>query len=248
MSQIRITNYTFNKTARTVTFNDYKTINLDGILLITDETSNVIIYIFPNSNSGGTVLGNVLTLDYNTSAMSNSDNLQIYYDDYYTTSATSESTILLRRTVEILDASAQVDRNNRQRITLDAVKLDTSGNTAENPGGLLIGAPITWNAAGGYQAGAGYGQPVSGTNISSYNDSGYTWSGWDDQLSAYTISTYYDSGYTWIQSQGTPYLTNQLAESWYQMTWEGPVDQRWRVAEDSHLTYQKRIRDKLTFI
>lgn len=28
---------------------------------------------------------------------------------------------------------------------------------------------------------------------------------------------------------------------------EGPVDQRWRVAEDSHISYQLGIRNKLTF-
>lgn len=33
----------------------------------------------------------------------------------------------------------------------------------------------------------------------------------------------------------------------YQPIWEGPVDQRWRVAEDSHISYQSGIRTKLSF-
>jgi hypothetical protein len=30
-------------------------------------------------------------------------------------------------------------------------------------------------------------------------------------------------------------------------TWEGPVDQRWRVMEDSHVSYQLGIRSRLVF-
>ena len=449
MAQIRITNYTFNASAGTVKFNDYTSINLDGILLITDEMSNKIIYIYPSSRSGGTVSGNVLTLDYNTSAMSNNDKLMIYYDDYYSNLVTNESVTLLRRASKLLENSSAIDGKMRQRITIDAEQLDTSGDTIECAGGVIIGPPTTWNAAGSYQAGAGYGQPVSGTTLTGYTNSGYTTyvntpaatlvdffsvydgttafgsfvqpalagdvvlvfgsgygapsyitatdngsggtntytqidnitindgsntsvtallapvintgiltitinthptdigfvayliRGVDDYVesvsdsnsgnnplvtqlqtttdicslftywaaevsgqdvftsfnlsqitdvndskhyhasghildlpaSGYTpgvnqssgtidtgiisvflrdtitlpIQVYFNSGITYLANQGTPYLTNQLAESWYLMTWEGPVDQRWRVAEDSHLTYQKNIRKKLTF-
>jgi hypothetical protein len=38
-----------------------------------------------------------------------------------------------------------------------------------------------------------------------------------------------------------------LATTLYQPTWEGPVDQRWRVAEDSHISYQASIRSHLAF-
>ena len=79
--KIKINNYSFNKTAKTVTFLDYTTIRLDSILLITNVTTNVIIYNFANAALGGTVLNNVLTLDYNTSAMSDTDKLQIFYED-----------------------------------------------------------------------------------------------------------------------------------------------------------------------
>lgn len=79
--KIRITNYTFNKTAKTVTFTDYTSIALDGLLLITNVTDNVIIYNFANPALGGTVLNNILTLDYDTSLMDNGDSLQIFYDD-----------------------------------------------------------------------------------------------------------------------------------------------------------------------
>lgn len=75
-----ITNYTFNAAARTVTFAQYGTIELHRILLVTNTTDNIIIYNFADTTKGGTVATNVLTLEYDTTGMDNSDALQIYYD------------------------------------------------------------------------------------------------------------------------------------------------------------------------
>lgn len=86
----QILNYTFNKTAKTVTFTDYTTIRLDSLLLITDVTRNIIVYNFASSLLGGTVSGNVLTLTYDTSAMDDADKLQIFYDDGDVQPANSE--------------------------------------------------------------------------------------------------------------------------------------------------------------
>lgn len=77
----RIVNYTFDKEAKTVTFTDYVSISLESILLITNVTTGTIIFDFKNAQKGGTVSNNVLTLEYNTSQMSNIDKLQIFYDD-----------------------------------------------------------------------------------------------------------------------------------------------------------------------
>jgi hypothetical protein len=41
-----------------------------------------------------------------------------------------------------------------------------------------------------------------------------------------------------------PYVIGTVV---YQPVWEGPVDQRWRVAEDSHVSYQTGIRSHLSF-
>ena len=79
--KIKIDNYSFNPTAKTVTFNDYPSIRLDAVLLITDVTANTIIYNFADVTKGGTVFGNVLTLTYNTTALNSTDSLLIYYDD-----------------------------------------------------------------------------------------------------------------------------------------------------------------------
>lgn len=74
-----IKNYTFDKTAKTITFVDFDSIELEHVQLITNVTSNVIIYQFNNPAKGGSVTNNVLTLDYDTSAMANTDDLAILY-------------------------------------------------------------------------------------------------------------------------------------------------------------------------
>jgi len=76
-----ITNYTFNATAKTVTFTDYTTIRLESVLLITNVTDNVIVYNFADLGFGGSVTDNILTLAYNTTGMDDTDSLQIFYDD-----------------------------------------------------------------------------------------------------------------------------------------------------------------------
>lgn len=100
--KIQVTNYTFDKTAKTVTFTDYTTIRLDSLLLITNVTDNVIIYNFANPLLGGTVSGNVLTLTYNTSSMDNADKLQIFYDDPDTSPSNSELQTLLNSLIGTL--------------------------------------------------------------------------------------------------------------------------------------------------
>lgn len=76
-----ITNYTFDASEKTITFNGYTTISLSRILVITNVTDNLIIYNFADPTAGGTVASNVLTLDYDTTAMSDTDTLQIHYQE-----------------------------------------------------------------------------------------------------------------------------------------------------------------------
>jgi len=52
---------------------------LEGVLLITNTTDNIIIYNFANPLLGGVLSGNVLTLTYDTTTMSDTDSLQIWY-------------------------------------------------------------------------------------------------------------------------------------------------------------------------
>ncbi len=75
-----ITNYTFDASAQTVTFDDYASINLEQILLVTNITDGIIIYSFADATKGGTAATNVLTLEYNTTSMADADDLQIFYE------------------------------------------------------------------------------------------------------------------------------------------------------------------------
>jgi hypothetical protein len=89
MAKIKVQNYSFDKTAKQVTFTDY-TIDLAGVLLIVNQTyQNTIIYNFADSTKGGTAATNVLTLTYDTSSMANTDKLLIYYDDGFNASTTN---------------------------------------------------------------------------------------------------------------------------------------------------------------
>lgn len=97
-----ISNYTFNATARTIALNDYTSVDLEGLLLITNVTDNKIIYNFSDPNYGGGISGNVITLIYNTASMSNTDALQIYYDDPNVNSSTLEAQTQLEDVTQAL--------------------------------------------------------------------------------------------------------------------------------------------------
>lgn len=112
--------YTFNANTGTVTFGDSLTgLELQNVELITNVTTNTVIYQFNKSGFGGSLTGLILTLDYDTSAMSDSDDLQIFIEGDFIRSDTNESIILLRRIAQLLSPIATQDSNQRQRVTVD---------------------------------------------------------------------------------------------------------------------------------
>ena len=120
--------YTFDPTAKTVTFSNLaQSLTLANILLITNTTANTIIYNFADPTSGAVSFNNnVLTLDYNTTSMNASDVLQIYVDvESYEESLQT----LLRRMNKLLESNAVVDNRLRQRITIDAIGNSTAGQS-----------------------------------------------------------------------------------------------------------------------
>lgn len=74
--------YTFDAAAGTVTLTGLDTLNLEQVLLITNVTTNQVIYQFNTPALGGTISSNVISLDFDTSAMNNADRLQIIIDYY----------------------------------------------------------------------------------------------------------------------------------------------------------------------
>jgi hypothetical protein len=75
-----VSNYLFDPALGTITFVDYPLIELEGVKLITNINDGLIIYQFNDAVKNGTVLGNTLTLTYDTSAMSVDDALMIIYE------------------------------------------------------------------------------------------------------------------------------------------------------------------------
>ncbi len=67
--------YTFDASAQTVTSNDFN--RLRDIAMITNVTDGIVIYDALDATATGTLSGNVLTLAYDTTAMSDTDELQI---------------------------------------------------------------------------------------------------------------------------------------------------------------------------
>lgn len=76
-----ITNYTFDASGKTITFNEFSSIVLERVLIATNVSDNIIIYNFADPNLSGSVSTNVLSLYYNTTTMEDSDKLQIWYED-----------------------------------------------------------------------------------------------------------------------------------------------------------------------
>jgi hypothetical protein len=137
--------YTFNPTAKTVTFSGLsQQITLANILLITNVTANTIIYNFASSTTGAiSFVNNVLTLDYDTTSMSATDVLQIYIDveSYEESLAT-----LLRRMNKLLESNAVVDSKLRQRVTIEAIGANNSSNSTELNTTIPVSGTVTANA------------------------------------------------------------------------------------------------------
>ena len=118
--KILFEDYTFNAAAKQITFNTTSTVGLEQLLVITNVTDNLIIYNFADPAAGGTVANNVLTLDYDTTSMSDTDNLQIFLDNLESP-ASDEMLRLMGRMVKLLEPSAVQDAQGRQVIRVQAI-------------------------------------------------------------------------------------------------------------------------------
>jgi len=104
-------NYRFNAADKTVTILDGN-ITLDNLLIITNVTTNTIIYNFSDPAKGGVLSGNVLTLTFGTTAMSNTDTLQIFAD------VDDQNTGLLQRIYNMLTSPVGYDKSlQRNRVS-----------------------------------------------------------------------------------------------------------------------------------
>jgi hypothetical protein len=173
MAKIKIDNYTFDKATKKITFTDYTTIRLDAILLITNTTSNRIIYNFADPLKGGSVATNVLTLTWDTSAMANTDKLLIYYDDYYGANRVNIAGRNLNKTAQVSPMrSLSVFETTRlcgtpfHSTTKDVAFWDETGTAASGSvtqgGGQVVLAVTAANGSRSYYTSKRQGRYVSG--------------------------------------------------------------------------------------
>lgn len=120
--KLLVDNYTFDPVAKTVTFNEYTTLNHASLLLITNVTVGAMIYNFAKATQVVTITGNVVHLNasVDTTGMSATDDLQIFYEDANTNAASDESVILLRRIAKLLEPMGTQDTQQRQKVAIDS--------------------------------------------------------------------------------------------------------------------------------
>lgn len=128
--KIVVQNYTFNAAAKTVTFSDYGSIVLSNVLAIINSTRQTIIFNLADTSKGGTVAGNVLTLEYNTTAMSDTDDLHIvYWDDTAAQDVTVNGSVSVTGNVGITGTptvTGSVTANAGTNLNTSALSLETT--------------------------------------------------------------------------------------------------------------------------
>jgi hypothetical protein len=100
--------------------------SLEQILVITNVTTNTIIYNFADPANGVfSFIDNVLRLKADTSAMSSTDVLQVFVDtpepQQVVANQSDDLLRMLSRLVKLLESNAIVDQQQRQRVTIDSI-------------------------------------------------------------------------------------------------------------------------------
>lgn len=132
----RIDHYQFDASSGTITFEE--PFDLAQFTLITNVSHDVdaerIIYNFTDSNRGGTILGNVLTLIATTTSMEDTDSLQIFIDvpDYDQTALTELLTLglteIVRQLQSIRNDGGMADSAGRVRVAIESGSVGIATN------------------------------------------------------------------------------------------------------------------------
>lgn len=135
-----IENYTFNPATKQIIITDSENIAQEKMLLITNMTDGVIIYNFADNNMRGTIQNNIITLNYDTTTMNDSDKLQIWVEDINPLIVTLSNYLnIIKHAVGKLS----FDPSNQLRtVTTGSLSTVTTVTTA-NAGLGDLGKPIT---------------------------------------------------------------------------------------------------------
>jgi len=220
---VDIGNYSFDKTNKTITFTGFDfLLTLHNILLVTNVTTNTMIYNFASLNTGGDVSNNVLTLDFNTSGMSNTDSLQIYID--VTDNYEDSNFEMMERIIMMANTNSIVNIDNMQMLIADSVP----------------GYPITSN-----DLGTAITQSILFQSPSIAIDSYpvyYPAPVLDDPDNI--NNNYIINNYLPVFPANDVYAQTVLR---HLLVSKSPVEQRWEISIDSQTEYATAIRDKLSW-
>lgn len=132
--------YTFNASAKTVTFSaNYSSLALSDILYILNTKSGTatVIYDPTVAAKGGTYAGRTLTLAHDTTSMSNSDPLQIIIAEGDVASAINDLAVTLRRYLMAIENPPYVQAGTAQvNVTGGTLAGVTTVSTVSNVTGL----------------------------------------------------------------------------------------------------------------
>lgn len=129
------TTYTFDASAKTITCSDFTAI--EKLAIITNLTTGTIIYQFNNLAKSGTLVGTTLTLAYDTTAMSDTDDLQIIIHDT-TQLATEEKQDALISTAQAIQELSEM--NVLLKSILSAIILPRNADMSQNADRVSIAA------------------------------------------------------------------------------------------------------------
>lgn len=156
------TSYSFSASAKQITINVPYKLTLVNLLLITNVTRNIIIYNFADPSAGSnTFANNVLTLDYDTTSMLDTDQLMIYLD---VDSFEETFNFNMRRIIQLLESNAIVDANKRQRVAVETIPSVVLGAGAAAIGTVAFSAGASLGAAD-----TGYQNPAQLYGVASQN-------------------------------------------------------------------------------
>jgi hypothetical protein len=117
MTQLIIETYTFDASAKTITFtNDLR---LEGFQLITNVSTGDLIYQFNNSAKLGALSGRVLTLDYDTTAMADTDSLAIIYNSPNEVDTYTQNETMIELLSQIANKMVMPDNAYRNLVRFD---------------------------------------------------------------------------------------------------------------------------------
>lgn len=128
MSKIRLTSYTFDASAKTVTAAQFSDVTLAGIQMIVNVTDNIVIYNFADPLKGGSLATDTLTLDYDTTTMDDTDELMILCEDGLNQTVTAELSAVDNAVLDDIAADTEAIKTGVDGVEalLTTIETDTS--------------------------------------------------------------------------------------------------------------------------